>query len=130
MNPTLEAFARSWPSEPWLVAGLAMTAVIYARGWRFLHRRDPARWHRGRLAAFAGGLLSIFLALASPIEPFAALLLQVHMAQHLLLMMMAPPLLWLGAPLFPMLRGLSEPVRRHWAMPLLHRRSSSESFGG
>ena len=55
--------------------------------------------------------MAIFLALASPIEPFAALLLQVHMVQHLLLMMVAPPLLWLGAPLLPLLRGLPEPIR-------------------
>ena len=37
-----------------------------------LHRRDPQRWHVGRPAAFLGGLAAIFLALASPIEPFAA----------------------------------------------------------
>ena len=43
---------------------------------------------------------------ASPIEPFGSLLLQVHMIQHMLLMMVAPPLLWLGAPLFPMIRGI------------------------
>src|SRR5207302_11199985 len=50
--------------------------------------------------------------------PLAALLLQVHMIQHLLLMMAAPPLLWLGAPLFPLLRGLPRPVRRYWVAPL------------
>ena len=71
-----------------------------AAGW-LLRRRDPRRWHVGQPAAFLGGLAALFLALASPIEPFAALLLQVHMVQHLLLMMVAPPLLWLGAPLFP-----------------------------
>ena len=52
--------------------------------------------HAGRPAAFVGGLAAFYLALASPIEPFASLLLQVHMLQHLLLMMVAPPLLWLG----------------------------------
>ena len=67
--------------------------------------------------AFLGGLATLFLALASPIEPFAALLLQVHMIQHLLLMMVAPPLLWLGAPLFPMLRGLPRPIRTYWVVP-------------
>src|SRR5439155_3313945 len=94
------------------------TAWVYARGWLALRRRDARRWHGGRLAAFLGGLMAIFLALASPLEPFAALVLQAHMAQHLLLMMVAPPLLWLGAPLFPLLRGLPEPVRLYWAAPL------------
>ena len=40
------------------------------------------------------------------------------MIQHLLLMMVAPPLLWLGAPLFPMLRGLPRPIRTYWVAPL------------
>src|SRR5207302_10204647 len=90
----------------------------YLRGWRALRKRDSSRWTPGRLAAFLGGLAAVFVALASPVEPFAALLLQVHMVQHLLLMMVAPPLLWLGAPLFPLLRGLPAPVRIYWAAPL------------
>ena len=40
------------------------------------------------------------------------------MVQHLLLMMAAPPLLWLGAPLFPLLRGLPQPIRTYWVAPL------------
>jgi cytochrome c oxidase assembly factor CtaG/ferredoxin len=122
MNPTLDAFLRSWPFDPWLIAMLVLPAALYLRGWLLLHRRDPLRWHGGQLSAFLGGLAVIFLALASPIEPFAALLLQVHMAQHLLLMMLAPPLLWLGAPLFPLLRGLPQPIRFYWIAPLLRSR--------
>src|SRR5882757_5119962 len=119
MSPTLNAFLRSWPSAPWLIASIFVSAVIYLRGWRLLHRRDPTRWHVGRPAAFFGGLAAVFLALASPIEPFAALLLQVHMLQHLLLMMVAPPLIWLGWPLLPLLCGLPEPIRTYWFAPIL-----------
>lgn len=118
MSPTLDAFLRSWPFDPWLLVGLMLTAGIYLRGYRILRRRDEPRWQAGQLAAFLGGLTAVFLALASPIEPFAALLLQVHMVQHLLLMMIAPPLLWLGAPLFPLLRGLPQPIRTYWIAPL------------
>src|SRR5437868_5161075 len=118
MSPTLDAFLRSWPFDPWLLVALAVTAAVYLRGWLILQRRDPRRWHNGQLAAFLGGLTALFVALASPIEPFSALLLQVHMLQHLLLMMAAPPLLWLGAPLFPLLRGLPRPVRSVWVAPL------------
>ncbi len=74
------------------------------------------------IAAFLGGLAALYLALASPIEPFAALYLQAHMVQHLLLMMVVPPLLWLGAPFFPLLRGLPAPVRIYWVAPLLRCR--------
>lgn len=119
MSATFAAFLRSWPSEPWLIVSLIATAVVYLRGWLTLHGRDPERWHIGRPAAFVGGLAAIFLALASPIAEFAGLLLQVHMLQHLLLMMVAPPLIWLGAPLFPVLRGLPDPIRREWAAPVL-----------
>src|SRR5271155_3507832 len=100
------AFMRSWPFDPWLLAALGLSAGIYLRGWLALRRRKPQYWHGARLIAFLGGLAIIYLALASPIEPFATLLFQVHMLQHLLLMMAAPPLIWLGAPLFPLLLGL------------------------
>ena len=120
MNPTLDAFLRSWPFDPWLArrARPDRPASTCAAGW-FSIAATRSAGTRGRLAAFLGGLAAIFLALASPIEPFAALLLQVHMVQHLLLMMVAPPLLWLGAPLFPLLRGLPQPIRTYWVAPLL-----------
>ena len=50
------------------------------------------------------------------------------MVQHLLLMMVAPPLLWLGWPLFPLLRGLPEPVRTYWVAPLLRSRRVAKRF--
>jgi cytochrome c oxidase assembly factor CtaG len=129
VSPTLDAALLSWPFDPWLLAALLVTAGVYLRGWLFLRRRDPARWHGGHLAAFLGGLAAIYLALASPIEPFADLLLQVHMVQHLLLMMVAPPLLWLGEPLFPLLRGLPRPVRVSWVGPLLAAPPLRRLFG-
>jgi cytochrome c oxidase assembly factor CtaG len=129
VSPTLDAALRSWPSDPWLLAALVLTAGVYLRGWLVLRRRDARRWHGGQLAALLGGLAAIDLALASPIEPFADLLLSVHMVQHLLLMMVAPPLLWLGAPLFPLLRGLPRPVRVYWVAPLLSAPPLRRLFG-
>lgn len=123
MSPTFDAFLRSWPSDPWLIAALALLALTYLRGWRRLRRRDPRHWSSGKPTAFLGGLSALFLALASPIEPFASLLLQVHMVQHLLLMMVAPPLLWLGAPLLPLIRGMPATIRVYWVAPLLRSRS-------
>ena len=113
MNALFEAFVRSWPYAPWLAVALGLAAGIYLRGWLSLRQQSTERWHIGQLAAFLGGLATIYLALASPIEPFASLLFQVHMLQHLLLMMAAPALLWLGEPLIPMLRGIPRSIRRN-----------------
>jgi cytochrome c oxidase assembly factor CtaG/ferredoxin len=119
MNSTFESFLRSWPSEPWLLVSLVLTAAIYARGWLHLRHRDPQRWNARHLWAFLAGLAGVELALASPIETFASLVLQLHMVQHVLLMMVVPPLLWLGEPFLPMLRGLPRPVRVVWVAPVI-----------
>lgn len=128
MSFTFDAFLRSWPVAPWLAAALIATAILYVRGWRWLRRRDPSRWSSGRLYAFLSGLGAFYLALASPIESFASLFLQVHMLQHLLLMMVAPPLVWLGWPLIPIVRGLPEPIRVYWVLPILKWRSLRRLF--
>jgi cytochrome c oxidase assembly factor CtaG len=128
MNPLFDAFVRSWPIDPWLWAALGGSAVVYARGWRALARRDPRRWNAGHLASFVLGLAAIFLALGSPIESFAVLLLQVHMLQHLLLLMVAPPLIWLAAPLLPMLRGLPKGMRTVWIAPLVRSPAARKGF--
>ncbi len=129
MSPTLDAFLCSWPFDPWLLVALILPAALYFRGWLILQRRDARRWAAGRLAAFLAGLAAIYLALGSPIEPFAGLLLQVHMVQHLLLLMAAPPLLWLGAPMLPLLRGLPRPIRTYWVAPLFRSASLRTLFG-
>jgi cytochrome c oxidase assembly factor CtaG len=57
-------------------------------------------------------LLAIFIALVSPVSGYSEFLFSVHMVQHLLLLLVAPPLLLLGVPLLPMLWGVPDPVRR------------------
>ncbi|HWB10729.1 MAG TPA: cytochrome c oxidase assembly protein [Pirellulales bacterium] len=128
MSATLDACLRSWPWDPWLLATCLVSVTLYYRGWRALGRRDPWRWHGGRLVAFFGGVAAVYLALASPIEPLASLLLGVHMVQHLLLIMVAPPLVWLSAPMFPLLRGLPRSVRTLWVVPLVSSRELRRPF--
>jgi cytochrome c oxidase assembly factor CtaG len=91
---------------------LAVAAAVYARGWARLHRRQPRRFRWRHLLAFLGGLDALLVAVASPLGARAAESLPAHMAQHVLLMMVSPPLIWLGAPLAPVLRGLPEAVMR------------------
>src|SRR6185295_20191090 len=110
---------RSWSFEPLPLLTLALTALVYARGWRQLHRQIPHRFPRWRLVSFFGGIATLFLALLSPLDAFAGLLLQVHMIQHLLLMMIAPPLLLLGMPYLPLLCGLPRKFVREAFGPFL-----------
>ncbi len=119
MGPTAQAILASWTVDPWVVIALAGAAALYGRGWWALHRQMPERFPRWRLAAFGAGLATLFVAVASPLDAFAGLLLSVHMAQHLLLMLVAPPLLLLGAPLVPLLRGLPPRVAKDGLGPFL-----------
>jgi cytochrome c oxidase assembly factor CtaG len=118
MDP-FTAVLRSWQIPHGLTAALLVTALVYARGWAVLRRQMPDRFGVARLAAFAAGLLAIFVAVASPLDAFAGLLLQVHMAQHALLTMIAPPLLWLAAPATPLLRGLPQRLAKSALGPFL-----------
>jgi putative membrane protein len=98
---------------PWIVtSALALTAAIYVRGWLRIRRTRPAQVPAWRLAAFLGGMAALFTAVASPLDTFSESLLFMHMAQHYVLMSIAPPLIVLGAPVVPMLRGLPRFVIR------------------
>lgn len=117
-NTPFAGFAQSWTFDPWIITPLLLTAGIYWCGWRDLHRRLPRRFTVWRLVAFQAALFTLFLTLASPLHEFAEMLLQFHMIQHLLLMMVVPPLLLLGAPILPLLRGLPRPVLQHGLAPV------------
>jgi len=112
---------EAWSQVEPMLGAVVATGAIYAVGWRDVSRRTPQRFGPGRLAAFLGGLGAIALAVVSPLDALAGQRLSAHMTQHLLLMMAAPPLLWLGAPVAPMLRGLPRRIRRSVAAGLASR---------
>jgi len=100
------AVFSSWELNPWVLIPIAIFGTLYARGWLQLHRRAPDRFGFSQLSAFFAGLIAVVCALCSPLDAFAGWLLTVHMIQHLLLMMVAPPLILWGAPYLPLLSGL------------------------
>ena len=106
----MAAIFGAWSPDPFLFFSVALTALIYARGWLGLHRRMPERFQVRQLGFFLSGLAVLLFAIGSPLDAFADLLLQAHMLQHWLIMMVVPPLLWLGCPQTPLLRGLPQ----HW----------------
>lgn len=106
---------RAWTIAPAVLAGCLVAAVAYARGLRVLRartraRRPAARW---RTWSFAAALLAILVALVSPLDALGGALFSAHMVQHLLLMMVAAPLMVLGDPMTAFL----------WAMPATTRRA-------
>jgi cytochrome c oxidase assembly factor CtaG len=113
------AALASWAFLPVPAFVLATTALIYLRGWRKLRRQVPARFPLSRLVFFLAGLAAIYLSLASPLDAFASFLLTAHMVQHLLLTMIAPPLLLLGAPQLPLLCGLPRRIASQVLGPFL-----------
>jgi cytochrome c oxidase assembly factor CtaG len=119
VNSFVEAIWLSWNVDRGVLGSLLLTAWIYTRGWRRLHRQAPQRFGISRILCFFAGLTVLFLAVASPLDAFAGLLLIVHMSQHLLLTMVAPPLILFGAPYLPLLRGLPPKVLKHGAGPFL-----------
>jgi cytochrome c oxidase assembly factor CtaG len=119
MEDAADAIIESWSIQLWPTVGLVLLAIIYFRGWLKLRRQVPHRFDGWRLASFLGGVATVFLALDSPLDTFSNLLLQAHMIQHLLLMMIAPPLLLLGNPFLPLLTGLPRPFVREVIRPFL-----------
>jgi putative membrane protein len=76
------------------------------------------RWPLWRTALFFLGLAALLAALVSPIDGYASVSFAVHMVQHMLLTVVAAPLLMLGAPIRPLLRGLPSLLRAGVVRPL------------
>jgi cytochrome c oxidase assembly factor CtaG len=93
--------------------------LIYARGWIALRRTRPETLSVWRLSSFFARLLAIFAAVSSPLDTYSETLLFMHMAQHFVLMSVAPPLIVLGCPLVPVLRGLPRTIVRRVGGPIL-----------
>jgi cytochrome c oxidase assembly factor CtaG len=104
---------RSWNLDPVIVAGLGLGVWLYGRGLRRLWRRAGVgrgvrRW---QAAWFALGVTALAVALLSPLDPLGGALFSAHMVQHLVLSLIAAPLIVLSAPVLPFLWAVA-PARR------------------
>ena len=87
---------------------IAFVALAYVRGWIRLRSIAPNSVPAWRGGSFLLGLSLIWVAVASPVAALDHELLTVHMIQHLLLMSLAPALIWLGLPVMPLWQGLPQ----------------------
>ena len=117
-QPALSELLRTWslPVVPFVT--LSVVSALYLRGWMAARVTRPHELPVWRACCFAGGIASLWLALASPIDALDDYLLSAHMIQHFTLMSVAPPLIVLGAPMVPLLRGLPRIVVRVVMKPL------------
>ncbi len=127
MQPLYQAVLLSWSVPPAATFLLVLTALVYLRGWFLLTRAGLPFLPQWRAISFLLGLLLLWIALASPLDTFSGFVLTAHMLQHMILMMVAPPLILLGAPLIPLVRGLPIFAAREFAGPFLNWRSAQRT---
>jgi putative copper resistance protein D len=127
--PTLARILFDWRFD--LIFGTAaiVMAVLYIAGVRRLRRRGDS-WPTGRIIAWLFGCLVLLFATSSGLGRYMPAMFSMHMAAHMLLSMLTPVLLVLGAPVTLALRALptagkgEPPGPREWLLAALHSRLS------
>ena len=119
---SLAEVVTRWQFAPIITAFAVVAAGLYLWGVLRVRRRHPARpWPLYRTALFLGGLAIVVIATESGIGSYDDVLFWDHMVQHLLLLMVAPPLLVVGQPATLLLHASRNPLHT-WAKRVLRSR--------
>ncbi len=107
----------SWTPNHWLLGAIVAACLLYACGQRARTRRALTGQSPGRVeaGAFTLAMMTLLLALVSPLDRLSDLAFSAHMAQHELLMLLAAPLLVLARPLPTYLWALPRTARSRLA---------------
>jgi putative membrane protein len=108
MPEAVQDIFASWTAPIPFTLTIIASAMIYLRGWRHLRSSASNEIPAWRAGSFLVGVFLVWLAIGSPLALLDEQLLTSHMMQHLLLMTIAPPLIWMGAPVMPTLHGLPQ----------------------
>lgn len=118
--------ALEFSADPLFLAGCLAAAVLYGWGVARLRRRGDA-WPAGRSVGFGLGVLSVGLVMCTGLNDYGMVLFSAHMIQHMVISMLSPILLLLGAPVTLALRALPAAGRgrrgpRELLVAMLHSR--------
>jgi putative copper resistance protein D len=121
--PDAAAILLGWTFEPLPTLGIAIASLSWWWAVRRVNAAHPANpVPRRRSAAFAAAMVALAFALLSGIDRYDTVLFSIHMVQHVLLTLVAAPLIALSAPITLLLRVATPGVRRRWILPVLHSR--------
>ena len=123
MESAAQAIFEEWSPPLFLTISMLLVAAIYARGWFLIRKTRSSQFPGWRLCCFLLGIGTLWISIASPLDGFADALLSAHMIEHLLLMSFVPPLILLGQPVVPLLRGLPRIFTRSILGPLIRIKS-------
>ncbi|RNL70274.1 cytochrome c oxidase assembly protein [Streptomyces sp. I6] len=112
--------------DPFFLTGCLLALALYAWGVARLLRRGDA-WPVSRTVFFTVGVLSVALVMCTGLNDYGMVIFSVHMVQHMVISMLSPILLLLGAPVTLALRALPPAGRgrtgpRELLLALLHSR--------
>ncbi|WP_030901574.1 cytochrome c oxidase assembly protein [Streptomyces sp. NRRL F-5126] len=103
--------AFAYASDPFFLVGCCLAVVLYGWGVARLVRRGDA-WPVGRQVAFFFGVLTVGVTMCTGLNTYGMAMFSVHMIQHMIISMVSPILLLLGAPVTLALRALPVAARR------------------
>ncbi|MCD9145753.1 cytochrome c oxidase assembly protein [Streptomyces albireticuli] len=126
MPPFTLGRGLEFSGDPFFMIGCLLGLALYGWGVVRLRMRGDA-WPVGRTVAFALGVLSVWLVMCTKLNDYGMVMFSVHMVQHMVISMLSPILLLLGAPVTLTLRALPTAGRgrkgpREWLVALLHSR--------
>ncbi|WP_055498555.1 cytochrome c oxidase assembly protein, partial [Streptomyces albus] len=126
LPPFTVARGLEFTGEPFFLVGCLLALALYGWGVVRLRRRGDA-WPVGRTVGFVVGVLTVALVMCTALNDYGMVLFSVHMVQHMVISMLSPILLLLGAPVTLTLRALPSAGRgrkgpRELLVALLHSR--------
>ncbi|MCX4672818.1 cytochrome c oxidase assembly protein [Streptomyces sp. NBC_01381] len=113
-------------ADPFFLIGSLVALALYGWGVARLVRRGD-KWPVGRTVSFVAGVLTILLVMCTKLNDYGMVMFSVHMVQHMVISMLSPILILMGAPITLALRALPVAGKgrkgpREWLLWVLHSR--------